>query len=215
MMPVGLAPRGFRGRLFVILIAITTVPLVLTAYAFFSILNANVSDETFSKLAFVRDAKRSEIAQYLTFATRQADSLAKSNAVRYSIGDFYGFSYAFRQIDPDPEVAREKLHRIFGIGTNAPARDGEFAPDTDAMVANALEYSNAHQRFHEEYASFVNSAEFDNLYLVNTDGHVVYAVDKDLYLGSDLDGEMSDTRLGMLAAQTLASDAALHEADRR
>ena len=213
MLPSGLAPRGFRGRLFAILIAITTLPLLLTAAVFFSILNANVEDETFARLAFVRDAKRSEIEQYLTFAFRQADSLTKSNAVRYSIGDFYGFSYAFRQIDPDPEVARDVLHRIFGINGQAPAGQGEFLPDTDAMFANALEYSNAHQRFQEEYASFIRAAEFDNLYLVNTDGRVVYSVDKDAYLGGDLDGEMADTALGRLAAETMAGTEPIVVAD--
>ena len=213
MLPSGLAPRGFRGRLFAILIAITTLPLLLTAAVFFSILNANVEDETFARLAFVRDAKRSEIEQYLTFAFRQADSLTKSNAVRYSIGDFYGFSYAFRQIDPDPEVAREVLHRIFGINGQAPAGQGEFLPDTDEMFANALEYSNAHQRFQEEYASFIRAAEFDNLYLVNTDGRVVYSVDKDAYLGGDLDGEMANTALGRLAAETMAGTEPIVVAD--
>lgn len=213
MVPSGLAPRGFRSRLFLILIAITTLPLILTAYAFFSILNANVEDETFARLAFVRDAKRSEIEQYLSFAFRQADSLAKSNAVRYSIGDFYGFSYAFRRIDPDPEEARDVLHRIFGINGQAPASDGEFSPDTDAMFANALEYSNAHQRFQEEYRSFIRSAEFDNLYLVNTEGRVVYSVEKDAYLGGDLDGGMADTVLGRLAAETMAGGEAIQVSD--
>ena len=213
MLPSGFAPKGFRGRLFAILIAITTLPLVLTAAVFFSILNTNVEDETFARLAFVRDAKRSEIEQYLTFAFRQAESLTKSNAVRYSIGDFYGFSYAFRQIDADPETARDVLHRIFGINGQAPASDGEFSPDTDAMFANALEYSNAHQRFQEEYASFIRSAEFDNLYLVNTDGRVVYSVDKDAYLGGDLDGAMTDTALGRLAARAMAGDGTIAVAD--
>ncbi|WP_338609620.1 response regulator [Pelagibacterium nitratireducens] len=209
----GLAPKGFRGRLFAILIAITTIPLVLTATVFFSILNANVEEETFARLAFVRDAKRSELDQYLTFAFRQADSLTKSNAVRYSIGDFYGFSYAFRQIDPDPEQARNVLQAIFGINGRAPASDGVFSPDTDAMVSNALEYANAHQRFHEEYSSFIRSAEFDNLYLVNTDGRVVYSVEKDAYLGGDLDGGMAETALGQLAAATLEGSETIRVTD--
>src|SRR5690606_10872714 len=94
-----------------------------------------------------------------------------------------------------------------------PASDGEFSPDTDAMFANALEYSNAHQRFQEEYASFIRSAEFDNLYLVNTDGRVVYSVDKDAYLGGDLDGGMADSALGRLAARTMGGDGTVAVAD--
>src|SRR5690606_7385276 len=99
MKRLSLAPSTFRGRLFVIFLAIATIPLVLTAYVFVSILAANIEKETIAKLSFVRDAKRAEVTQYVTFAMRQAESLTQSNAVRYSIGDFYGFSYAFRMID--------------------------------------------------------------------------------------------------------------------
>ncbi|WP_196258069.1 hybrid sensor histidine kinase/response regulator [Pelagibacterium limicola] len=213
MLPTGLAPSGFRGRLFVILICITTLPLVLTAYVFFSILNTNVAEETTAKLAFVRDAKRSEIEQYLTFAFRQAEALTKSNAVRYSIGDFYGFSYAFRQIDEDADQARSVLQRIFGIGGEPAPDAGPLTMDRDALLRNALEYSNAHQRFHEEYSSFVRSAEFDNLYLINTDGRVVYSVEKDLYLGGDVTDTLGNTVLGALNKRLLANEGTIAVAD--
>lgn len=203
MLPSGLLPSGFRGRLFLILMAITTLPLVVTAYMFFSILNTNVEDETFAKLTFVRDAKRSEIDQYLTFAFRQAESLTKSNAVRYSIGDFYGFSYAFRQIDRDPERARAVLHRIFGIDDQPGGNERPFLPDNDAMFRTALEYSNAHARFNEEFSSFIRSAEFDNLYLVNSDGRVVYSVEKDAYLGADIAAAQAGSALGDITRAVL------------
>lgn len=177
-------PQGFRSRLLLIFLGISTLPLLATGVAFFSILNANVEAQTFGKLAFVRDAKASEIDQYLSFAERQAESLAKSNAVRYAIGDFYGFSYAFRQIDPLPDRATGLLQQIFAI--NDPAAGHLLPVDDDRLLSGALEYANAHTQFHEDFASFVRGSEFDNVYLVNPEGRVVYSVTKDRYLGSDL-----------------------------
>lgn len=200
MKRLSLAPSSFRGRLFAIFLAIATIPLVLTAYAFVSILAANIEEETIEKLTFVRDAKRAEVNQYVTFAMRQAESLTKSNAVRYSIGDFYGFSYAFRMIDPSPERAQAVLHRLFPVGNTDP----QLLPaDNDELIRTALEYSNAHQQFHEEFASFVRTSEFDNVYLVNTDRRVVYSVEKDRYLGADMRVAMASTPMGELVRSVL------------
>lgn len=193
-----LSPSGFRGRLLLIFLAISLLPLGATSFAFFYILNRNVQAETFAKLAFVRDAKRSEIEQYLTFATRQAESLSQSNAVRYSIGDFYGFAYAFRQIDSSPERATAILHQMFGIDGGKPG-DKQLPQDSDAMWRSALQYANAHQQFHDDFVSFVTTSEFENLYLITPDQRVVYSVEKDRYLGTDLKTVLADTPLSRLS----------------
>jgi two-component system sensor histidine kinase ChiS len=200
MLPMlrALSPSGFRGRLLLILLAISLLPLLATASAFFYILNRSVTAETFAKLAFVRDAKRSEIQQYLTFATRQAESLSQSNAVRYSIGDFYGFAYAFRQIDPSPERATAILHQMFGIDRDG-GGEALLPTDNDAMLRSALEYANAHQQFHDDFASFVTTSEFENLYLITPDQRVVYSVEKDRYLGTDLKTLVAATPLSRLS----------------
>jgi len=85
-------PAGFQARLLLVLFAVSIVPLAISAAAFYSLVNANIARETFEKIAFARDAKTSELTQYVSFAKRQAESLAQTNIARYSIGDFYGFS---------------------------------------------------------------------------------------------------------------------------
>ena len=160
--------------------------------------------ETLGKLSFATHAKRSEITQYLTFAARQAESLSHSNTVRYSIGDFYGFSYAFRQIDPSPTRASEVLRGAFGVDMDA---GQPTSTDSDALIRSALEYSNVHSRFHEDYTAFIGASEFDNIYLVNVDGRVVYSVEKDAYLGADLRAMMRATPLSDIALEALGSRA--------
>ena len=199
-------PQGFRSRLLLIFLAISTLPLLATGIAFFSILNSNVEAQTFGKLAFVRDAKASEIEQYLRFAERQAESLAKSNAVRYAIGDFYGFSYAFRQIDALPDRATALLQQIFAV--NKADTDHQQPVDDDGLLSGALEYANAHVQFHEDFSSFVRSSEFDNVYLVNPEGRVVYSVTKDRYLGSDLTLGFRGTEMAELLERSRLRDTA-------
>jgi two-component system, sensor histidine kinase ChiS len=196
-------PAGFRGRLFLTFLAISTLPLIATGVAFFVVLERDLERETLGKLSFATNAKRSEITQYLTFAARQAESLSNSNTVRYSIGDFYGFSYAFRQIDPSPSRAAEILRGAFGIDMDA---GQSTSADSDALIRSALEYSNVHGRFHEDYTTFISASEFDNIYLINVDGRVVYSVEKDAYLGSDLKALMRTTPLSDIALDALRSD---------
>lgn len=201
-----LVPSSFRGRLLLIFLAMTTIPLVISAYAFLTILSSSLRDENIEKLTFVRDAKQAELVQYLTFAVRQAESLTKSNVVRYSIGDFYGFSYAFRMIAATPDQAQATLQKLFSV-TERDAEQQMLPTDGGAMLRSALEYANAHNRFHDEYANFVRTSEFDNLYLINAARRMVYSVEKDRYLGGDLGAGMATTPLGQLVDDILAAPA--------
>lgn len=176
-----------------ILLAVSTIPLGVASAAFFTILDNTVKEQTFERLGFTRDAKRSEILQYLDFAVRQAESVVHSNAVRYSIGDFYGFAYAFRKIDPVPERATAILQQLFRVDEGETGR--RLPADDDALIRSALEYSNAHARFHDDFAAYLASAEFDNLYLITPEKRVVYSVEKDRYLGRDLDGALATSQL--------------------
>lgn len=173
--------QGIRARLLFTILLASVLPLTLGGLLFFALVNQTITTETFQKVAFARDAKSSEISQYLTYARRQAENLAQSANVRYSVGDFYGFSHAIRQMQGSPEDAGSQLRGIFGV-------DGTVSPPAgvgrdDRLLREALEYSNTHRRFHAGFLDFLSEAEFDNLYLVDRHGLVVYSVHKDAYLG--------------------------------
>lgn len=173
--------QGIRARLLFTILLASVLPLTLGGLMFFALVNQTITTETFQKVAFARDAKSSEISQYLTYARRQAENLAQSANVRYSVGDFYGFSHAIRQMRGSPEEAGAQLRGIFGVDGNQtpPAGVGR----NDRLLREALEYSNTHRRFHAGFLDFLSEAEFDNLYLVDRHGQVVYSVHKDAYLG--------------------------------
>lgn len=168
-------PSNFRGRLFLIFLGVMAVPLSLTFWALITTLTSSLRDETFAQLQFVRDAKHAEIEQYLAFSLRQAETLTKSNTVRYSVGEFYGFSYAFRMIDASPDKAQRVLQEVFALNEGGVGQPAEMG---GPLLRTALEYANAHNRFHEDFASFVRTSEFDNLYLINSAARVIYSVER-------------------------------------
>ena len=176
--------QGIRARLLVTFLLASVLPLALGGMVFYRLVNQTITTETFEKVAFVRDAKASEVAQYVTYASRQAENLAQSANVRYSVGDFYGFSHALRQMEGTPEDAGAQLRRIFGVDSAAGNRADEEIEDQ--LLREALEYSNTHRRFHRDFEKFLQEAEFDNLYLADRHGQVVYSVYKDAYLGRPL-----------------------------
>ncbi|WP_294225441.1 response regulator [uncultured Shimia sp.] len=176
--------QGIRARLLVTFLLASVLPLALGGVVFYRLVNQIITTETFEKVAFVRDAKASEISQYMTYAARQAESLAQSANVRYSVGEFYGFSHALRQIEGTPEEAGAKLRNIFGVDSAQGQRDE--SETEDQLLREALEYSNTHRRFHQDFLDFLQEAEFDNLYLADRHGQVVYSVYKDAYLGRPL-----------------------------
>ncbi|WP_244316712.1 response regulator [Pannonibacter tanglangensis] len=180
-------PQGFQTRVMITLILASVLPLALGGWVFFALVNRNITEETYRQVAFARDAKSSEVLQYLTFARREAESIGQSANVRYAVGDFYGFSFAMGQMAATETQAGARLRLLFGVEPGGstiippPAPVGE-----DILLREALEYANAHRRFHPSFADFIAASEYDNLYLVNTRGRVVYSVAKDAYLGHDL-----------------------------
>ncbi|CUH70143.1 Autoinducer 2 sensor kinase/phosphatase LuxQ [Thalassovita autumnalis] len=178
--------NGIRARLLVTFLVASVLPLTLGGWVFYALVNQTITSETFQKVGFARNAKSSEISQYLTHARKQAEDLALSSNVRYSVGDFYGFSYAIRQLPGGERAGGALLRDIFEVGRAGGQPDGIGAGDR--LLREALEYANVYRRFHAGFLSFLADSPFDNLYLVDRYGQVVYASAPDAYLGRFLDG---------------------------
>ena len=191
--------KGIQSLLLLTLLLASALPLALGGMVFFSLVNQNITEETFEKVAFARDSKSSEIRQYLSFAGRQAENLAQSASVRYSVGDFYGFSYALRQGSSDSSEATETLRGILSRGAIDPQTGQLSSEAQDSMLREVVEYANAHRRFHTGFVEFLEGAEFDNLYLVDRRGQIVYSVLHDPYFGRVLPTD--DSRLAKVYAR--------------
>lgn len=177
---------GIRARLLVTFLVASVLPLTLGGMVFYALVNQTITSETFQKVGFARNAKSGEISQYLTHARKQAEDLAQSSNVRYSVGQFYGFSYAIRQLAETPRAAGALLRDIFEVNQSSPESLG--IGTNDRLLSEALEYANIYRRFHAGFLGFLNDSPFDNLYLVDRHGQVVYAAHADAYLGRHLEG---------------------------
>ena len=191
---------GIRARLLVTFLLASVLPMTLGGMVFYALVNQTITSETFQKVGFARNAKTGEISQYLTHARKQAEDLAKSSNVRYSVGQFYGFSYAIRQLAETPREGGELLRDIFGVSHSNPESLG--VGTNDRLLREALEYANIYRRFHAGFLSFLQDSPFDNLYLVDRYGQIVYAAHADAYLGRHLEGAAA----GMESAHTALRD---------
>lgn len=191
----------FRARLLITILAMSLIPLLLTGWTFIYFLGRHNTSETFQKLDVLRDGKRDELQQYLTFALWKAENLSASSSLRYAAGLYYGFSYGFRLIDPSPEAAARTLRQIFDVENPARSETGI----RHALLQRAPEYGNAYDRFDAEFRKFIDSSEFSNLYLLDANQRVVYSVTADRYLGLDLRDEQSTSPLAEAARSALAN----------
>lgn len=196
--------KGIQAQLLFTFLLASILPLALGGIVFFSLVKKNITVDTFQRVSFVRDSKSSEIRQYLAFARRQAENYAQSSNVRYSIGDFYGFSYALRQISTDTDQATDVLRKILQENPGVES-GGLTAQAEDRLLREAIEYANAYRQFHPGFVEFLEGSEFDNLYLVDRRGLLVYSISPDPYFGRLLPAD--DSHLAQVHARLKASDA--------
>jgi len=124
----------------------------------------------------IQRAVERELTSLYEFAGSQSAAFAGTSFVGYSVGRYYGFSTAFTQISPDPERAALLLQASYGRGGASPA---DLPP---ALLA----YDTVHERFHPTFVGMLETSPFDDLFLVDRLGRVVYSLRKDQAFGADL-----------------------------
>jgi hypothetical protein len=117
-----------------------------------------------------------DLTTIVDFARSQSAAFASTSFIGYSIGRYYGFAPAFAQISPDPDRAAALLRSYYGKGQPTPQ---EMPPSLPA-------YASVHDRFHASFQSLIASTLFDDLYLIDHFGRVVYSLQKDANFAADL-----------------------------
>ncbi len=123
-----------------------------------------------------RGAAKRDLATLLEFARAQTAAFAGTSFIGYGVGRYYGFAPAFAQISPDPERAAALLRGAYLPGQDRPA---DLAP---ALLA----YDAVHERFHPSFVGMIAASVFDDMYLVDRFGRVVYSLRKDAAFAADL-----------------------------
>ncbi|OYQ34885.1 hypothetical protein CHU95_09890 [Niveispirillum lacus] len=165
---------------------------VLVAALFFMFLA--VDEKVDSQIDNANRAVDRELTALVQNARSQSSAFASTSFIGYSVGRYYGFASAFQQISPDPERAAALLRATYPPG-DAPATE---------IPAALTAYAAVHDRFHASFRDLLASTVFDDLYLIDRFGRVVYSLRKDAAFGADLAAaRQRDSALGTLFREVM------------
>ncbi|HVJ55283.1 MAG TPA: cache domain-containing protein [Aliidongia sp.] len=152
------------------------LPVVAVLLAALMVLADTIEQRTQFQIEIADTSASHDLTTLVDFARSQSAAFASTSFIGYSIGRYYGFAPAFAQISPDPERAAALLRSFYGQSQMAPQ---EMPPSLPA-------YASVHDRFHSSFQSLIASTLFDDLYLVDRFGRVVYSLRKDANFAADL-----------------------------
>ncbi|MDE1148607.1 MAG: hypothetical protein PW843_18650 [Azospirillaceae bacterium] len=154
-----------------------------------------VTDRADTAVATARDMAAHDLSVLYESARDQSAAFSSTSFIGYSVGRYYGFASAFAQISPNPERAATMLRTAFAQG------DAQQQGATSALAP----YMAVHDRFHASFVDMIGSSVFDDLYLIDRLGRVVYSLRKDGAFGQDLnDARARDTPLGEVFREIMA-----------
>jgi len=151
-------------------------PMILVFLAALLLLSNTIAQKTQSQIDAAQSSANHDLTSLINFASSQSAAFASTSFIGYSIGRYYGFAPAFAQISPDPERAAALLRKYY-------AKDQPQPPD---MPPSLPPYVSVHDRFHPSFEGLIASTVFDDLYLVDHSGRVVYSLQKDSAFAADL-----------------------------
>lgn len=161
---------GVRTRLFLGLLVAGLVPMLVVALMLVNALHRSLDRQAIERLEIVRDARADRLIAQLDALEQQARTFAGGDAVSYALGRFYGFDTAFRSLAEDPRRAGDLIRLHYGltpIAADAPAR---------ATADQLSPYQDVAQRFLLPFRAFADRSGFVDLFLVNRDGWVLFAL---------------------------------------
>ncbi|WP_148293770.1 cache domain-containing protein [Azospirillum sp. B4] len=171
--------------------------VTLGVLLFLSLLTAlyAVMDRTDTAVATARDMAAHDLGILYESARDQSAAYSSTSFIGYSVGRYYGFASAFAQISPNPERAAALLRTAFAQG------DAQQQGASSALAP----YMAVHDRFHASFVDMIGSSVFNDLYLIDRLGRVVYSLRKDSAFGQDLnDARTRDTPLGEVFREIMA-----------
>lgn len=169
-------------------------PLVAVLVAALFFMALAVDDKVDIQIVNASRTVDRELGTLVQNARSQSSAFASTSFIGYSVGRYYGFASAFQQISPDPERAAAILRAAYPPGDAAPAD----------IPAALTAYAAVHDRFHASFRDLLASTVFDDLYLIDRFGRVVYSLRKDAAFGADLAAaRQRDSALGGLFREVM------------
>lgn len=175
--------------------AVKLLPLIAAFVAALLLLADTIESKTQFQIEFARSSAEHDLGNLVEFAKTQSAAFASTSFIGYSIGRYYGFAPAFGQISPDPERAAALLRQVYVQNQIQPQDMPSVLPP----------YASVHERFHPSFQAMIETSLFDDLYLVDRVGRVVYSLRKDSAFATDLaSSRYRDTALAEVFREVMA-----------
>ncbi|WP_417796397.1 bacteriohemerythrin [Terasakiella pusilla] len=169
-----------------VIIGLSILAVVVTGGISFTRSEKALEDAAFSKLAAVKEARVSELENYLHAVEEDLRVIATNDMAVKAVSEIEN---AFAQYG---DRAKEMVRALY-IANN-PHKAGERQKLVDA--GDGSDYSASHAHYHPWFTQLLNSRGFYDIFLINEDGDVVYSVYKETDFGTNLkDGDWSKTDL--------------------
>ena len=225
---------GLRFKLLVAGLAV----LAITALVGALIVNSashRLQDQAFTHLRSVREAKATQIEAEVAQFLANLDTLAESRATidglpeiddafhelegpvdQEALNEYYDQEFVSRVAGASPlsqliarglqpdEVAGRRLQDLYIANSVYPVG----SKDSLLNAGDGSEYSAWHARLHPTYRSALDNFDAYDIFLIDTDGNIVYSVFKEVDVGTNLaTGGYSETGLAEVWQRSVATDA--------
>ncbi len=183
--PFGAINSSIRNKLLTALLTLALVPLIIAGVIAYQTARTSLLDEAFAKLEAVETIKANQLQSF--FESRRADVKAFPQGATF-YNALKNLSAAMK------ELGAEQVRALYvGKPELSDAGDGSA-------------YSQVHASAGSVMASRVTLYQYDDLFLIDLEGQVVYSAAKDDDFGTNLvSGPYKDTGLGRGFQQTLAT----------
>lgn len=207
---------SIKSKLIIVLLTVSSISILVTAYLGYRSGRANLTDRAFSQLTSLRTSKAYQIESYVRTIRNHIQTLSEDPSVMGAMKDFTQAYQELETIAEDPAIKpklsdyyqKEFLPRMAKTEQGSPVL-GAFLPES--VAANYLQYyyiaanphpvgekdslnrakdgsrySEIHGRIHPTFRNIIKNFGYYDMFLIDPQGTIVYTVYKETDFTSNL-----------------------------
>jgi class 3 adenylate cyclase len=200
-------PRAFsiKSKLIIMLLLVSGVSTLVTAYQGYTSGQASLTDRVFSQLTSVRASKSYQIESYFKNIRNHTQTLSEDPSIAAAVSEFTAAYQTLQSATPpDPQALKDYYRDSFLpklTKTGSPVLDAYLPTATASRylqhhyiaanpnpvgkkhlldtVADGSDYSRLHARYHPIFRNIIQKFGYYDMFLIDPQGTVVYTVFKE------------------------------------
>jgi class 3 adenylate cyclase len=223
---------SIASKLIIMLLGVSSFSILLTAYLGYRSGRANLTERVFNHLTSVRVSKASQIESYFRTIRNHIETLSESPSIIEAMEEFSQAYRQLENVEVSSAqkqklkeyYEKEFFSRLDKIDKGIPVLEAFFPPTASSqhlqyfyLAANPYPvgkkdklnfaqdqsaYSNIHRKYHPILRNLIKKFGYYDLFLLDTEGNIVYTVYKETDFSSNLQqGAYSDSNLARLMRQ--------------